>query len=50
MFKKEMNYYENDLEFQWVYQGFKKYKVQIDIKIFNQGINNINSMFKSDVQ
>ena len=23
MYKKEMNYYENDLEFQWVYQGFK---------------------------
>ena len=23
MYKKEMKYYENDLEFQWVYQGFK---------------------------
>ena len=23
MYKKEMKHYENDLEFQWVYQGFK---------------------------
>ena len=28
MYKKEMKHYENDLEFQWVYQGL--YKVKID--------------------
>ena len=35
MYKKEMKNYENDLEFQCVYQVFKNifglYKVQIDI-------------------
>ena len=39
---KEMKHYEIDLEFQWVYQGFKKnglFMVKIDIKIFIQGIN-----------
>ena len=25
MYKKEMKQYENDLEFQWVYQGLKIY-------------------------
>ena len=25
MYKKEMKHYKNDLEFQWVYQGFEKY-------------------------
>ena len=42
MYKKELKHYENYLEFQWVYQGFKNiitlYKVQIDIQIFIQGI------------
>ena len=39
MYKKEMNHYENDLEFQWVSQGFKNIfwlKVKINIQIFIQ--------------
>ena len=39
MYKKEMKYYENDFEFQWVYQGFKNIFWFIDIQIFIQGIN-----------
>ena len=55
MYKKERKHYKYDLEFQCVYGGFNVfglYKVKIDIRDFYSGnkfINNINSMFKTDV-
>ena len=42
MYKKEMKQHKKDLEFQWVTKVLKMYfslyKIQIDIKIFIQGI------------
>ena len=52
--KKEMKQYKNDLEFQWVYQGFKnkfwfRLKSTYRVLFRELRINNINSMLKTDV-
>ena len=58
MYKNEIKHYINDLEFQWSYQDFKKYVLvlyMVKINIYctywgdNRCINNINSMFETDV-
>ena len=55
-YKKEKKHYENDLEFQWVYQNFKKYiLVYIRLKSThrflsgNKCTNNIDSIYTPDV-